>query len=270
MLFQILQKEFDILDDRHHRIWLVIITGCYAVAFMNLYVPFNVQDWMPKGDLPDAFYLTSFGLVGATFLACSQLIVREQLTITPFKRYHFILWTLGELVLLSTLMLLLFGETHLGGTELLFEYLLTMKQTLLVGAIPYATVVLYLQARNSAVKTPGTLLVSVPDETGDIQMNIELDHLLYLKAADNYVEVFIWKDDVVSKELIRNNLKRLEVSWTDLPVKRCHRSFMINMQKVSMTTKVSNGLSVYLRGVIDPIPVSKNYIKLFELTGDGD
>ena len=95
-------------------------------------------------------------------------------------------------------------------------------------------------------------------------MAIDLDELLYIKSADNYVAVYFFKDDKVRKELVRTTLKRLETELDEYPIRRCHRSYMVNINKISVSMKSNQGLSLALKNYSDEvIPVSKNYKAFF-------
>jgi len=79
-------------------------------------------------------------------------------------------------------------------------------------------------------------------DTGDNQIhfgpknkaiNLSLNQLIYIKADGNYVEVFFSKDGKLHKELVRHPISKVfeEIKNLDA-IKQCHRSFIVNFDKV--------------------------------------
>ena len=269
MIPDFLNRPFHLLDRKQNRWLLVIVTGVYVILFMNLYLPFNISRWYEKETLPLFLILSSFGLIGMVVLMVSQLVIREILKIRNVKLYGIILWFLAELILLTLTMYFIYGDSNLSGINLWNELFLTFKYTILVLIIPYAGVLLYLYATQkgeniNALLNASNHLVRILDENGELHMAIDLDQLLYIKSADNYAAVYFFKDGKVRKELVRTTLKRLEIELDEYPIRRCHRSYMVNINKISVSLKSSLGLTLELKDYPDDnIPVSKNYKAFF-------
>lgn len=85
-------------------------------------------------------------------------------------------------------------------------------------------------------------------ESGKEIFKIDPEEVLYFKSDNVYVHVFLDKRSY----LIRKQLKELEA---DLPhgFQRCHKSFIVNMNKVSRI----KGSSIYLNEI--EIPISRTY-----------
>lgn len=269
MIADFLKQPFHLLDRKQNRWLLIIVIGIYTILFMNLYLPFNVNDWYRSDTIPRFILLSGFGLIGTLVLMISQLVIREVLRIKVVRMYGIILWFLVELILLSITMYFIYGTNGLKGVDLVSELFLTLKYTILVLIIPYAGVLFYLYTTQKGENIDTLLnasnhLVNILDENGELHMAIDLDELLYIKSADNYVSVFFFKDDKVRKELVRTTLKRLETELDEYPIRRCHRSYMVNINKISVSMKSNQGLSLALKNYSDEvIPVSKNYKAFF-------
>jgi hypothetical protein len=264
-----LNRPFHLLDRKKNRWLLIIVTGIYVILFMNLYLPFNISRWYEKETVPLFLILSSFGLIGMVVLMISQLVIRDILNIRNVKLYGIILWFLVELTLLTITMFVIYGNINLKGVLLWNELFLTFKYTVLVLIIPYAGVLLYLYATQKGeninlLLNASNHLVRILDENGELHMAIDLDQLLYIKSADNYAAVYFIKDGKVRKELIRTTLKRLEIELDEYPIRRCHRSYMVNINKISISMKSSQGLTLELKDYpAENIPVSKNYKAFF-------
>lgn len=269
MFKDFLNRPFYLLDKKQNRWLLVIVTGIFVILFMNLYLPFNVSRWYVNEKIPLFFILSSFGIIGMIVLAVSQLYIRDLFRISSLKMYGVILWFIVELLLLTITMYFIYGDTALEGSDRIAEIVLTFKYTILILIIPYTGVLLYLFAtqKGDYMDMPidtGNHLVKILDENDALHIAIDLDQILFMKSADNYVAVFYQKDDKVKKELVRTTMKKLEGELKEFPIRRCHRSYMVNIKKISISEKSQQGLTLTLKEYSnEAIPVSKNYKQLF-------
>jgi len=207
---------------------------------MNLYTPFNVSGWYANAPVPQVVILSGFGIIGMIVLSISQIGFRHLLKIQTLKVRDFILWFLIELGLLTATMYLIYGDTGLTGINELNEIFITFKYTVLVIIIPYGGVLFYLTAtqKGENIETllaAGNHLVNILDENGELHIAVDLEQILFLKSADNYVAVYYSKEGKVKKELVRTTMKRLETELDSFPIRRCHRSYMVNIKKIATT-----------------------------------
>ena len=269
MIIDFLKQPFHLLDRKQNRWLLILVIGIYVILFMNLYVPFNVNDLYKKASIPLFIILSSYGLIGMLVLTVSQFVIREIFNIRTVKMYGIILWFLVELTLLTIAMYFIYGDTDQEGKDFFNEVFLLFKYTILVSIIPYAGVLFYLHTTQKGENIDTLLsasnhLVNILDENGELHMAIDLEELLFIKSADNYVAVYFLKDEKVRKELVRTTLKRLESELDEFPIRRCHRSYMVHINKISVSMKSNQGLSLALKNYPDEnIPVSKNYKAFF-------
>ena len=269
LILNFLKQPFHLLDRKQNRWLLSIATGIYVILFMNLYLPFNVDRWYQNETIPLFIILSSFGLIGMIVLMISQLVIREIFHIRAVKMYGIILWFLVELILLTLTMYFIYGNTSLEGSQRINEIVLTFRYTILVLIIPYAGVLFYLHTTQKGENIDVLLsasnhLVNILDENGELHIAVDLEKVLFMKSADNYVAVHFIKDGKVKKELVRTSLKRLETELDEFPIRRCHRSYMVNITKISVSMKNNQGLSLGLKDYEEEsVPVSKNYKAFF-------
>lgn len=82
----------------------------------------------------------------------------------------------------------------------------------------------------------------------------------YLEAADNYVTIHYMNGAKVDKLMIRNTLKNIEWRFRDKGLVRCHRSYIINIRKVSVIRRQDCDVVVdFAQERMPVIPVSKGY-----------
>ena len=100
------------------------------------------------------------------------------------------------------------------------------------------------------------------DEKGIIQLYITSSELLYIEAADNYVNIRYISNGKIKSYLLRNSLKNIEKQLSENMVARCHRSYLVNMNRVSVIRRDKDYIYMELDAEgVDKIPVSKNYQK---------
>ena len=118
-----------------------------------------------------------------------------------------------------------------------------------------------LSQEDQSAEAPKKALIAFPDEKGELKISIMLDNLLYVDSADNYATIHYLNKSRLSHFLIRNSLKWMEENLTiDSPLVRCHRSFIVNLDKVKVLRKTKDGIYLDLDAENTPdIPVSKTY-----------
>jgi DNA-binding LytR/AlgR family response regulator len=92
---------------------------------------------------------------------------------------------------------------------------------------------------------------------------MKLSSILFIEAADNYSTIYYADNGTVKKEILRNSLKGLSEQLKDLPIKRCHRSYLVNIQNVKMVKKMSGKVSLILECTSAVVPVSRKFIPEF-------
>jgi hypothetical protein len=84
-------------------------------------------------------------------------------------------------------------------------------------------------------------------------------NIYFLKAAENYVEVFYSNDGVIEKKLLRTTLKRAHDDLKKLSqFYRCHRAFIVNLEKVQRVRGNAQGYRLELEQMSESIPVSRS------------
>jgi len=98
--------------------------------------------------------------------------------------------------------------------------------------------------------------------TGDYQkekVSVSVHQLYFISSANNYVKVFIGQNEKVSYSIIRMTMKKAEESLESYSCFfRCHRAYIINLDKVTHVEGNAQGYRVQITGVQELIPVSRN------------
>ena len=113
---------------------------------------------------------------------------------------------------------------------------------------------------------PDKLVHFISDYQKD-NLSIKVSLILFIRSANNYIEVF-WKEDKeVKSHMVRCSLtKAEEILKDDKFIFKCHRSNMVNINYIDKIEGSTQGYRLYFEKVDFPVPVSKNYVlKLKEL-----
>ena len=100
------------------------------------------------------------------------------------------------------------------------------------------------------------------DEKSVLKFSVKKENLLYIESTENYVSICYLNKGKISKYLLRDTMKKMEENFAGSVIVRCHRSYMVNFDKVKVIRKEKDGLRLELDdpSIID-IPVSKTYVE---------
>jgi len=89
--------------------------------------------------------------------------------------------------------------------------------------------------------TNTTTLLHFKDENDKLDFVLPLDQLVFIKAANNYVEINYLEKEHIKKYLLRNSIRNIENQLAYPAIKRCHRSYLVNMDKAARITGNAQG-----------------------------
>jgi Response regulator of the LytR/AlgR family len=98
------------------------------------------------------------------------------------------------------------------------------------------------------------------DEKGEMRFTVKLDNVIYIESSDNYVNIKYNNNGKISDFLLRNSLKKLSENFSNTPLQRCHRSYMVNFNHVVSMRRHSGEMFLEFDVPDTPeIPVSKTF-----------
>ncbi len=272
------------LVNKKNIIRLILFTAAFALVFINIYEPFDVRKWITSYNISELeffFYSSLVILTGVLVVVISRIIMYQLAKQGKFISIgRYLLWIATEIISMS-----LFYTSYelfiLHDPRTFDEAIkISIQNTALVLLIPYTVTWLYFawidnKEKLEAIEEGSTQnsdrqgMVLFRDEKGTMRLTIKLEDLLYLQGADNYVTIYYSNHQKHEKFLLRNTLKMLEATLKPFDVIRCHRSYMVNFQKVKLIERTKEGLRIKLNTQpLIEIPVSKTYTEaVFELFG---
>lgn len=255
---------------------LIFFTAIFALLFINIFQPFGSQNWYPNISQFKYFFFSSLIiLIGMLVVVISRVIMLAYVKKHDILYWQYALWVLAEIVSMSLFYSLFSKFIPKEGMNRDFIEIFhnSTINTSLVLLLPYSILWLYFswQDKNLMLQkiTQGETVAEVqkksmiafPDEKGEVKITIVLENLLFVDSADNYATIHYLNKSKISHFLIRNSLKWMEENLTkDSALVRCHRSYIVNLDKVKVLRKTKDGIFLELDALNTPdIPVSKTY-----------
>lgn len=263
--------------EKSNIIKLILLTATFALLFINIFQPFNSRDWYPNiSEFKYFFFSSLIILTGMLVVVISRMIMYAYTRKHELFIWQFALYVIAEVVAMSLFYTLFSKFFPRGGAERdIYEiFIQSAKNTAWVLLLPYSVIMLYLSWREKNLLlekiskeelTPEVHqkrnLLAFPDEKGELKLSVMIENLLYIDSADNYATIHYLNKSKLSHFLIRNSLKWIEENLTkDSPLVRCHRSYIVNLDKVKVLRKTKEGIFLEMDALNTPdIPVSKTY-----------
>ncbi|TAJ10116.1 LytTR family transcriptional regulator [Marinilabiliaceae bacterium JC017] len=263
----------DYLVEKGNIVRLILLTASFALVFINIYAPFGVTTWFLISKLQLLFFSSLIILTGVLVVVISRVIMYQVYRRKIKLNYaQYLLWIAVEIVSMALFYTLYELMILKDARPFADAFKISLLNTSLVLLLPYSTLWLYfswrdkklqLEAISEGQERPGDTNQMIPfrDERGTMRFSIKSNDLLYMKGADNYVTIFYNDHNKHAKFLLRNTLKKLEEQLKERAVIRCHRSFMVNFDRVKLVEREKDGLKLKLDTTpVVEVPVSKTYM----------
>jgi LytTr DNA-binding domain len=256
-----------------------LLEGVFIAGFLILFQPFGTAEWH---DANKTLFLCGYGFI--TLL--SGLIVR--MVLPYFFKTYFIEdnWTIGREILTVILLLALITT----GNVLLSNFAFGLSFTfwgfgsmfflvLLLGFFPisFGILINYIYklkkySQPVVIAPPSVQEVTRPlnqpikliaeNEKDTFEVNVE--DLFFIESSDNYSTIHFLKNNTLQKEVLRSSLSRLEAQIASPNIVRCHRSYIVNLDRVARVSGNAQGYKFHLQPTELIVPVARKYSELVE------
>lgn len=271
-----------------HRLRTAALIGLFVGLFLVTFQPFGLSIWQTPHK---ALKIAGFGLI--TFVVTAfYFAILPRLFPNQFADKH---WTVGREIILITgnILLIAIGNwLYLnwltdGGQNGGLGWLGMILGTFLIGVFPVTGVVLFNYIRQlkkysqgaaglpvhllpptgtlGASSSPGpatdpsdaTLTLIAENEKDTL--TVESTNLLFIESSDNYCTVVYFRNGQPVKPLLRSSLSRLEGQINAPHIVRCHRSYVVNLDRIERVTGNAQGYKLHLLGGQFQVPVARKY-----------
>lgn len=265
--------------EKRHQILMVLFVSAFAIAFINIFNPFDSKAWIKGTSITDTKYFawsSMLVLIGMAVVALSRVIMYK----TSLKPNHnitilrYIIWVFIEVLLLSgaftLLAIIVRNNLNLVTNDPIEIFTTAIKNTIGILFIPYLMCILYFSYQDRTAKLKELMgenigfksgnLISIRDSRGVLQLSVAKENLLYIESADNYICIWYQKNDTLKKQLMRITMRDISEQLAETNIVRCHRSYMVNLDLVKVMRREKENLFLEL-GVpgVKEIPISKTY-----------
>lgn len=273
MILKYLNQSYPLVENR----WKIILPiTAFVGFFMVIFQPFGLSGYIGENKY---LLLAGYGLVTFLLLLFDLILIpalvpgffREK-TWTVWKELLFLLWILFTIGLGNLLYTSCFFHLNLS----LHSILVVQLFTLAIGIIPITTITIvkqnFLNRKNRIGANQLSEIVTVRTQTeleGDVvrfvsdnekdEIAIRVSDLLLIDAEGNYITVYYLKNGIPSSSLLRNTLLYAEGIVAAYPeIFKCHRSFLVNLDKIKKVNGNSQGYRLVIPGIPEEVPVSRS------------
>ena len=270
----------DYFRGKNQLIYTVTFAALFSIVFLLLSLPFSHNSWMALGNSRFFVFTVLFATGSLLLVVLSKFLMYKTRNRIRMTYLGYVLWCLAEVLIICLAYSFITVPLTKIGWERFPE---TLGNALLYGpislVIPYILSGMYfaIQDKNQTIRLmnygnvvldenvlPSKLeKITLFDNSGDLKLCVSASNLFYIESDDNYIRV--WYSDSkgdLKRYMLRCRLKTVEESFRGSSLVRCHRKYIVNMDKVEILRKEKEGYDLDLdQDSIPPIPISKTYEK---------
>lgn len=264
---------------KYQLIGTVTFSVLFAVVFLNIYIPFSDTAWFGLGNSTTFTHTVIFIAMSILILILSRILMYRSKKVFELTYLTYTIWCIVEIMMICGFYTALTLDMSLPYEESQWK---TFVRALLYGVIalgiPYLIAGMYFAIidKNNTIKLmsyenvvtdepikPDTKMqkITLFDNSGALKLSLNPDNLYYIESDDNYIKV--WYTDSkgdLKQYMLRCRLKTVEESFKGSGLVRCNRKYIVNINKVAMLRKESEGYVLDLANeTIPPLPVTKTY-----------
>ena len=278
------------LIEKNNLVVQVAISVLFAIAFLALYIPLSdsTTAWFSVEE-ENQFIYTAFFIISSTiFLVLSRIMMYYMSKrLIRFTYPKFILWTVGEIVLiglfhayisLSVMHVETYSHALIIGKSILITFI-ALGFPFIVTDLSFAIIdgqrVLKIaksmintnETNNKTQKTTveSTVtdnpdIINFHDYAGALKFTVKLENIYYIKAEGNYVNVFYNNKGGISSFVLRNKIQAIEDNLAGTPLMRCHRTYIVNSNNIKLIRTEDEGYYIdFNQPGLESVPVSRTY-----------
>jgi hypothetical protein len=269
-MLNVFNKPYPFSDDLKYNTKIIFFISIGVFLFLWLFQPFDIGLLERK----QKYYLFA-GFAFITFL-CLSLNLLFLPSLFP-RKFSSAVWSIKKeifwnLWILFTILVGYFLYTNTLGI-MKFNFYMVIK-LVLMATLPLSFLIIFNHNKmlrshlkladdlNKKLKEHKQIQDKIIYFKSDYQKDslaIKVSTLLYLRSADNYIEVF-WKEgDAIKNQMVRCSMTNAEEILKEHKfIFKCHRSYMVNINYIERFEGNSQGYKLFFENINFPIPVSKS------------
>ena len=275
-MFDFLKKPYPFNNDLKHNTKVIFFLSLGVFVFLFLFQPLQIDDLATREK-----YLLVVGLGVTTFLSLSlNLLILPSLfpkilsgaSWNIKKEIFWNVWILftvssGYYLYYKALGIMVFGFEVIIKLILIaivpILVLITLNRHRLLRA--HLKIANELNTKLQENKSIDEKLVHFESDYKKDNLSLKVSLILFVRSADNYIEVY-WKEgQTVKKQMVRCSLLKAEEILKDYKfIFKSHRSYLVNINHIDKIEGSTQGYRLYFESVDFPVPVSKNYAHMLK------
>ncbi|RRB03792.1 LytR/AlgR family response regulator transcription factor [Larkinella rosea] len=287
-MWHLLNQPYPCEEPARRRWVKAIWIGAFVGLFLLIFQPFDLNRWQTPYK---TVKILGFGLISFVVTAgLSQLLpvllptrftnerwtvgreilwVTTHITLIAVANYFYLNWLIGRPfrgfgLFGMVVVTFLIGIFPVGGSVIVNYIIRLKKYSQLAREIP-----IHEHPAQNRIDEPEPHSITITAENEKDSLTFVANDLLYIESSDNYSTVVYLKNNEPVKALLRSSLSRLESQLDSNknnrnaiarnPIVRCHRSYIVNLEKVEKVTGNAQGYKLHLHNGQLQLPVARKY-----------
>lgn len=266
------------LLEKNRLVGTVTFSVLFALIFLNLYIPFSDTAWFGLGNSQTFLFTAGFAFISILIMVISRTVMYHTSRLCEFTYLGYVLWCIMEVLLICAFYTFVTVDVVRSGGG---GWIQVFSRALLYGSIsliiPYILTGMYftIMEKNRTIRlmnSPDVVSdeqvssksegkITLFDNSGALRLSVRTSNLYYIESDDNYIKVWYMDSGGELKTyMMRCRLKTVEQSFQDTSLVRCHRKYIVNLDRVKVLRREKD--TYYLELDCDSIPplsVSKTY-----------
>lgn len=266
-----MQQDFGHLRDLRYQWTLSVVTGCFFVLFLLVFLPFGVNNYDPNHRYSPAFLLGMglFGLSTSLVLLANEYLLAPRLP-EPRSWLEVALWWAWLALCVGSVNFLIYNWLGHWHDLHLLSWLAFLGNCASVLVFPLLGCHLHFRhrslrqrfaaelERHRGLVEPGRMLsLGAPGASDRIELRV--GDFLSAQAQDNYVELRYLAGGQRRSHLLRATLAGVAEAAAETGIVRCHRSHLVNLRRVVAVRGSGQRLQLILDADGVGVPVSRGF-----------
>lgn len=243
--------------------------GILVYLFLIIFQPFGTESFHHPYKYLILFPYTV--IFGAAFFT-------SDLCTSRFKNWNIVSELLKILLILflASSLSYFYNSLFISHVELSFEnycymFLYSLSVGIPISAIYILSRYIYLNSHKYIPKNKTTEQIDLPEHSINTIISISVNNtvltiaekdLLCIQSMENYCTLYYLENKTVKKIWLRISLSNILTQVQTQNITRCHRSYIINLEKVKNLRGNAQGYKLFLQEIDFEIPVSRSFISI--------
>lgn len=253
-------KQINYTSSLKNKVLIGFIMGFFLSFIIIFLEPFNTNDFESNNK---TVLLLGYGVLLFIFFLIQSII--ENIWYYSVNKIWVISYEIISIILffsISGTVFYLYNELVLNGGSYSIKSHWWFYKNIIIVFIPiFFPLFLYLRNKfgECIIPIPQSIIVITGENKNEI-LKLERKELLYIRAVENYIEIFFISVD--KKTASKTFRQTLSSTQKQLPfLEKCHRSYLVNINNIKEIQGNSQNAKIFIKNIDERIPLSKSRYK---------